>query len=78
MTTIPVNSHWAYILDYSRGSLVLFLGLAIVFGVVTYRLAGQVNSPVAYLREALRRHQFIPTSNRSSVVRMSVWSAVRS
>ncbi|MGY0152038.1 EAL domain-containing protein [Edwardsiella tarda] len=60
VTTIPVNSHWAYILDYSRGSLVLFLGLAIVFGVVTYRLAGQVNSPVAYLREALRRHQFIP------------------
>ena len=32
----------------------------IVFGVVTYHLVGQVNTPVAYLREALRRHQFIP------------------
>ena len=29
VTTIPTNRHWAYILDYSRGSLVLFLGLAI-------------------------------------------------
>ncbi|ACY85129.1 EAL domain-containing protein [Edwardsiella piscicida] len=59
-TAVPIGSHWAYILDYSRGSLVLFLVLAIVFGVGTYRLVGQVNSPVSYLREALRRHQFIP------------------
>lgn len=59
-TAVPIDSHWTYMLDYSRGSLVLFLVLAFVFGVGTYRLVGQVNSPVFYLREALRQRQFIP------------------
>ncbi|MGG5219122.1 EAL domain-containing protein [Rahnella variigena] len=57
---IRPSDHWRYIFDYATVSLILFPLISIFIAFMTYALLGRLGGPVAALKNALGKKQFIP------------------